>query len=97
LHLLNYSGLALEGAVNRRSVTVRDRAALRCHVGAVAEIQLRTTFRGRSYQAYAGTVALEPAGRVVLLLLPPYHPGALQVQSRVLVDPVRPAAVEPRR
>ncbi|MEI7552440.1 MAG: hypothetical protein WCL24_08930 [Verrucomicrobiota bacterium] len=86
LRLLNASGLTLEGTVNRRRVAVPVQADLRWALKPAAEIQLRTSFQGRSYRAFADTIRLEPAERALLLLLPPYQPGALEVQSRLLRD-----------
>jgi hypothetical protein len=90
LRILNSSGLRLSGAINRRPVVLEEGANGPYRVGAAAAIELRTPFRAQSYQAYAATIALGPADRAVLLLLPPYRPGALEVQSRVLVDTPSP-------
>ena len=86
--ILNLSGLSLEGRVNRQFRRVPEQALVRVTAGAGAAIELWTDFKGRKYRAYAETIPSGPVGGALLLLLPPYHPGALQVQSRVL----RPAA-----
>jgi hypothetical protein len=62
-------------------------------VGAAAAITLRTPFKERNYQAYAETIFPGAIGRTLLLLLPPYRRGSLEVQSRVLLD-VPPAEDE---
>jgi hypothetical protein len=92
LRILNLSGLELSGTVNRRQITLHADTDNPIRVDGAATIELRTQFRGRSYQAYAETIRFEPSGRGLLLLLPPYRPGALEVQSRVLLD-VRPPTV----
>jgi hypothetical protein len=86
LHVLNYSGLMLSGTVNRRPVTLADGHALLVPIGISADIQLRTAFNGKSYQAYADSLRVEQSGRALLILLPPYRRGALEVQSRLLLD-----------
>ena len=58
-------------------------------VGRSASINLRTPFRDRTYQAYTETLLLQESDRALLLLLPPYHRGSLEVQSRVLTDSPR--------
>jgi hypothetical protein len=97
LLILNNSGLKLSGTINRRHVVLQDGANGPYRLGASRDIELRTPFRGRSYQSYAATLALDPAGRAVLLLCPPYRPGSLEVQSRVLLDapPAPPATRAP--
>lgn len=91
LLILNLSGLALSGTVNgrHRDLTAGFNAAIR--VGESASVNLRTPFRNRSYQAFANTIRLDPSGRCLLLLLPPFHRGSLEVQSRILRDAPPPA------
>lgn len=84
LRLLNLSGLRLAGTINRRPVVISQDQMEQYAAGSVAAVALRTEFKGRSYQAYAEIIPLGIDRRVLLLLLPPYHSGALQVQSRVL-------------
>ena len=86
LRILNLSGLQLTGTINRRQVALREGLNGPMRVGASASVLLRTPFRDRSYQAYAETIPLGASGRGLLLLLPPYRRGALEVQSRVLLD-----------
>jgi hypothetical protein len=47
---------------------------------------LSTVFSQRTYQSYAGTARLGRNERALLILFPPFYPGALEVQSRLLVD-----------
>ncbi len=86
LRILNLSGLQLTGMINRQPVTLREGLNRPLHAGTSASVILRTPFRDRSYQAYAETIPLGASGRALLLLLPPYRPGALEVQSRLLLD-----------
>jgi hypothetical protein len=92
LRILNLSGLPLSGTINGRPLTLKDGMNAPLRVGASAEVRLRTRFRDRSYQAYAETIALDDSGRALLLLLPPYRQGSLEMQSRVLRDAPVPAA-----
>ena len=61
-------------------------------VGRTANIVLRTTFKQRSYQSYATTLQLSAKQRALLILFPPFYKGSLEVQSRMLVDELQPAA-----
>ena len=97
LLILNFSGLTLSGSINRQSLTLLSGFNAPIRVGQVAAINLRTPFKARTYQAYAETIALEESGRALLLLLPPYHQGSLEVQSRVLLDAVPDVPREQRR
>ena len=54
------------------------------------DINLRAQVKGRSYQACALATRVPPAERALLLLLPPYQRGAVEVQWRLLVDKVSP-------
>ena len=86
LLILNFSGLELSGTINRRPVTLNGGLNAPIRMEMPAAIILRTPFKNRSYQAYADTISLEKSGRALLLLLPPYRQGSLEVQSRVLLD-----------
>jgi len=97
LLVLNLSGLPLSGSINQRPVTLAEGKNVPIRVGASASVNLRTPFRDRSFQAYAETIALGDSGRALLLLLPPYRQGSLEVQSRVLLDAPAPEARETRR
>ena len=55
-------------------------------LGRSTALTLRTTFKNRTYQAYAGNVELGKNERALLLLLPPFYRGSLEVQSRLLID-----------
>ena len=89
----NFSGLPLDGTINRRHIVLAPGSTTAIQVGSVVTVQLRTLFRGRSYQAYAETIQLDESGRALLFLLPPFHRGSLEVQSRLLLD--SPVAVAP--
>ncbi len=92
LRILNLSGLELSGTLNRRPITLPDGIDELVRVGDTAEINLRTPFHGRSYQAYVETLPAGLSGRTLLLLLPPYRSGSLEVQSRYLPETPVPAA-----
>ena len=84
--VINLSGLLLEGTINQDRLRLPDGANRKINVGNSVRIKLRTVFRERSYQSYAEEFHLERGGRAVVLLLPPYRAGSLEVQSRVLMD-----------
>ena len=58
LAILNLSGLALEGSVNRRPVTLRAGLNDVISVGGSTSVQFRTEFRGKSYLAFSDTVSV---------------------------------------
>ena len=51
---------------------------------------MTTVFKQRTYQSYACTATLGRNERALLILFPPFYAGALEVQSRLLLD--KPAA-----
>lgn len=88
LAIINFSGLALSGTVNKENVTLRAGLNPTLAVARGANVTLRTTFNGRTYQSYAGMVSLKPRQRALLILFPPFYKGSLEVQSRLLIDEV---------
>jgi hypothetical protein len=86
LALINFSGMELAGTIDGQPVTLTAGLNPVQPIGRAAALLLRTTVKGRSYQAYAGKIELKAAERALLLLLPPFYKGSLEVQSRVLVD-----------
>lgn len=95
LTLVNLSGLPLNGAAGRSFVNLRDTLVAPFTIGRSAKVELRVPYAGRSYQAYADTVDLEAGERALLILFPPFRPGSLEVQSRLLID--KPAEAEPAK
>lgn len=95
LTLVNLSGLPLNGAAGRSFVNLRDTLVAPFTIGRSAKVELRVPYAGRSYQAYADTIDLEAGERALLILFPPFRPGSLEVQSRLLVD--KPAEAEPAK
>ena len=87
LRILNLSGLELSGTINRGSVTLQDGADEFIRVGDSAVVNLQTPFHGRFYQAYAETLPIDHPGGAVLLLLPPYRRGSLEVNPAFFVRP----------
>lgn len=92
LAIINFSGLALSGTLDGKPVTLQPGLNAAQTIARSAALVLRTTFKTRSYQAYAGTVELAKNERALLLLLPPFYKGSLEVQSRLLIDTPRRAA-----
>ncbi|MGH7943469.1 MAG: hypothetical protein ACREH8_20200 [Opitutaceae bacterium] len=86
LAIINLSGLALSGKVNNQSITLKPGLNPTLPVGRSVAIKLSTVFKQRTYQSYTGTVSLGRNDRALLILFPPFYAGALEVQSRLLVD-----------
>ncbi len=84
--IVNFSGLSLSGMIAGKAVTLKDGLNPPLRIGRSAKVELRTTFKGRSYPAYADGLELGPDERALLILFPPYRAGSLEVQSRLLVD-----------
>ncbi len=86
LAIINLSGLALAGTVNKENVTLKAGLNPTLEVGRRATIALRTPVNQRSYPAFSAQLSLAPKQRALLLLFPPFNKGSVEVQSRVLVD-----------
>lgn len=86
LAIINLSGLTLAGTVNQENVTLKAGLNPTLAVGRSATIALRTTVNQRAYSAYSGKLSLGARQRALLLLFPPFNPGSVEVQSRLLVD-----------
>lgn len=95
LAVINLSGLSLTGTVGHQAVTLTPGLNPTLAVGRSAKIVLRTTFKNRSYQAYADTLQLTAKQRALLILFPPFYQGSLEVQSRLLIDEPSGAAGSP--
>ncbi len=89
LAIVNLSGLALSGTIDRREVNLKEGLNPSRQVDRSAQVVLRIPFKGVSCQAYADTIRLEAKGRALLILFPPYYPGTLELQSRLLIDDPR--------
>ncbi|MDP3069530.1 MAG: hypothetical protein Q8N18_04535 [Opitutaceae bacterium] len=96
LAIINLSGLALSGTVNKENVTLQPGLNPALNVGRSAAITLKTQAKGRTYQSYAATAALKPGERALLILFPPFYQGSLEVQSRLLLD-VPPGAAAAKK
>jgi len=86
LAIINFSGLALNGIVDGKDVTLKDGLNAAQTVARSAKILLRASVKGRIYQAYAETLQLKKNERALLILFPPFYRGSFEVQSRLLVD-----------
>ncbi|MDD3180440.1 MAG: hypothetical protein PHQ04_08830 [Opitutaceae bacterium] len=86
LMVLNFSGLPLAGTLGRQHIDLNDGANGPYSIGRGAPILLRTTYRQKSYQAYAATIELGRNGRALLILMAPFYRGSLEVQSRLLIE-----------
>jgi hypothetical protein len=89
LAIINLSGLSLSGTVNDRAVVLQPGLNPTIAVGGAAQVRFTTVFKQRPYESYSGAVKLGRDERALLILFPPFYPGALEVQSRLLLD--RPA------
>jgi hypothetical protein len=86
LAIINLSGLALAGTVGNENITLKSGLNPTIPLSRATKITLRTTFKNRSYQSYAGTVQLGRNERALLILFPPFYAGSLEAQSRLLID-----------
>ena len=86
LAIINLSGLALSGTVNKEAVTLKAGLNAPLSVGRAVKIILRTPVREKSVQSYSDTVQLKKNERALLILFPPYYKGSLEVQARMLLD-----------
>ncbi len=86
LAIINLSGLALSGTVNNQAVTLKPGLNPTQLINRSATITLTTVFKQRTYQSYSGTATLGRNERALLILFPPFYKGALEVQSRLLLD-----------
>jgi hypothetical protein len=86
LAIINLSGLALSGSINKDRITLTPGLNPTVTIGRSAKITLSTSFKNRFYQSYASTVSLGRNERALLILFPPFYKGALEVQSRLLLD-----------
>lgn len=81
---LNASGMEFVGKINNSVVTVQRGLNPPLQVGSAVKIDLRVKYRERYYQSYSSTLRLPENERMMLLILPPYYEGSLEVQARVL-------------
>jgi hypothetical protein len=95
LAIVNLSGLALAGTVGREAVTLRAGLNPALPLRGTTSLVFRTMVKERSYQSYAGTMMLARNQRGLLVLFPPFNPGSIEVQSRLLLD--EPPAAAPRQ
>ena len=95
LAIINLSGLALSGKVNEQAVTLKPGLNPTLTVGRSTNIKLTTVFKQRTYQSYVGAATLGRNERALLILFPPFKSGALEVQSRLLVDQPPGSATSP--
>jgi hypothetical protein len=86
LAIINFSGLELAGTLDGKPLALTSGLNAVTPLGRSATLTLRTTVKNRTYQAYAGNVELGKNERALLLLLPPFYRGSLEVQSRLLID-----------
>ena len=84
--IVNLSGLALHGKIGEREVSLPGGMTAPLFVGRATAIELRTPFKQRAFPAYVDTIELKPGERGLLILFPPFRPGSLEVQFRLLLD-----------
>lgn len=87
ISILNLSGFTLTGSVGKRAVAIEAGLGPTVPIGlAATTVSLSTAIKGRTYTAYRATVQLKGRQRALLVLLPPFNPGGVEVQSRLLLD-----------
>jgi hypothetical protein len=93
LAIINFSGLELAGTLDGKPLALTAGLNAATPLGRSTALTLRTTLKNRTYQAYAGNFELGKNERALLLLLPPFYRGSLEVQSRLLIDAASVAKV----
>lgn len=86
LAIINLSGLALSGTVGAEKVTLKAGLNPTLAIGRSTPVAFTTVFKGRTYRSYAATITLGRNERALLILFPPFSPGGLEAQPRLLVD-----------
>ncbi len=86
LAILNLSGLKLTGTLDKVSLTVDEGLNAPLPFARSAKLTIFASVRGTRVQSYADVIKSPKSSRLLLILFPPTRPGALEVQSRALVD-----------
>ena len=86
LAILNLSGLKLAGTLDKVDLTVDEGLNAPVPFARSAKLTLFASVRGMRVQSYADVIKPPKSSRLLLILFPPARPGALEVQSRALVD-----------
>ena len=84
--ILNLSGLKFTGTLDQTEVNVDEGLNAPVPVTRQAKLTLFTAARGARVQSYSDVIKLPKSSRLLLIFFPPARPGALEVQSRALVD-----------
>lgn len=95
LAIINLSGRALAGTVGDKELELKSGYNAPLPAGAATKVALGTTEKGRFSPAYSSTVQLRRGERALLILLPPFYKGSMEVQSRLLIDDPAAAARTP--
>jgi hypothetical protein len=86
LRVLNYSGLQFDGSIDGHEISMSEGDDTTLIIGKDPQVTLRTKFKSSQHTCFAETLSIPSGTRAVLLLLPPYRRGSLDVQSRLLID-----------
>ena len=86
LAILNLSGLKLAGTLGQTELTVGEGLNQPVPFTRSAKLTLYALTRGTRVQSYSELITPPKTSRLLLILLPPARKGALEVQSRALVD-----------
>jgi hypothetical protein len=84
--ILNLSGLKLTGTFDRTPIMVSDGMNPPAVFTHPATLTLFTLSHGVKVQSYSEVVRTPKSSRLLLVLFPPARKGALELQSRPLVD-----------
>lgn len=90
LDVVNFSGFELVGKIDRERVSLPKGFIGHYASGASAQVQFDVLFKGRAVRAYSDKIKSGAGRRALLLLLPPYYSGSLELQHRVLADDPSP-------
>lgn len=86
LVILNLSGLKLTGTLDTAALAIADGLNPPVPLAKPAKLTLRTLVHGTAVQAFAAPLQPSKAARILLILFPPARPGAVELQTRALVD-----------
>ena len=86
LAILNLSGLKFTGTLDKTELTVDTGLNPSVPFTKSARLTLFTTARGNRVQSYSDIIKPPKTARLLLILFPPARKGALEVQSRALVE-----------
>jgi hypothetical protein len=90
--IVNLSGIRFSGVLGKTEFEVNQGLNAPRPLAQTSQLTLFADVRGKRRQAYSDTIRLPRSSRLLLILFPPVLAGAIEVQTRALVDAVPAAA-----